>query len=325
MIHVLSLCQAYADIVAQLGKYKLTLDDKVFSEGKELNIINKQDTEDEEVFYHYKPCMAFVGVGNGMYDDMEPEFWVLYETDGAFNHLTNAIYEVIEESDYDLKTQIKIKEEIYKIIVKTKNDLQKNRKKIEQEYKDYYFVDDFGKQTLGIGSYSFGYDALNDESLNGKYAITRRYTSLEMPDVYREFLSDTAAKYELIDLGSDKWQISKSTADGKRSFTKVFNCKAHQSDVTSVSSEPAGCRETGFESEYDESFGLRVYSEKVINVSMRTKEWVPQIPVKQQQTMDSLEKEVTKKLRVENEFERKKREADSVASMVVHNKFENQK
>jgi len=315
--------KSYADIVAEMAKYKMPVDDKIVSNGDEFAILINADSGDEDIIYCYKPDMAFIGAGVDLYQDMGTNFWAFRETYGAFDKLMNAIVDVIDDSVSSQTTKNQIKANIEKIINKTKIDLQLNRKKIEQEYQDYYMIDEFGKKSLGFGDFTFGYDLLDNENINGIFGITRRYTSLNLPVKYYDFLNDTTAHYKLLNPAKNKWTIQKTLKNGTTESINVFNSNASMSECVSVSNAPLKLGADNFEYEYDEDMGLRVYYEQIVKIDSRKKTWKSHISPMAQRSIDSLDNAISGKIHLQQLIEQKKKEADSVAEYAVQKQFEN--
>ena len=316
------LNESYSKILSMFEKYGITLGDKIISNDEEFVILTDSDN-DTDITYCYKPDMVFVGAGKKLYSDMGANFWIFRETDGAFNRLLFALNDVVTKSSVDDKTKSEIKSWTNAIINKTKRNLQINRQRVEREYKYYYLLDEYGKNSMGIGNYVFGYDALDDEDINGKYAITRRYTSVYNPNLNQDFFADTTAKYKLVNVGSNLWRVEKHFGNGKIDKSPMFNGRAVVSRYTNVSQIPEGKDDTNFEFEPDTIKGGRVYFNEVIKTKTRTKDWVVKIPPQAQHTIDSLNQEILRKEQLIKIAKEKAKEADSIANNIVQKKFTN--
>lgn len=316
------LDKSYSAIDTLLSKNNILLQDWVISRGDEFAILVNPDSDDADVIFLDKTKMAFVGVGATLPQD-EIASWVLRDTDGAFDILLSAIYNAIDDSDNRFYTKQDIKAAAKSIITKTRHDLQTNRQKIEHEYRNYYLLDNYSKQSLGIGYDSLGYDALDDEYTNGKYAITCRYTSVYNPNFNPEFFWDTLAKYNLKNAGRDRWYVEKRMRGGKIEKTPVFSAKATGGEYTDVWPTFENEGNTNFEFEMDSISGGRVYFDQIVNVRARKKDWKPTIPQNAMRTIDSLNREIKRKQELSDDIKRKAIEADSIAKRVVNEKFAN--
>ncbi len=320
------LDKLYSEIDTLLARYNISLADRVISYDHEFAILVNQDASDADVIYIDKEKMAFVGAGRDLYSDCGSDFWVFRDTEGAFNTLLSAIYSVVDDAQLDMNTNRAIKSEAKKKVLQTKHNLETNRHAIEHEYRDYYMLDEYGKKTLGVGAKDFGYEFLDDESMNGKYAVTYRYTSLYNPNLNPEFFADTSATYKLTKAGSRDWRVEKHFADGKIEKTPAFSGKATVSKQTSVVPNIDARDNTNFEFEQDTVSGGRVFFDEIVKIQPRKKDWKAQIPPRAQNTIDSLNQEITHKEELRNLAARKKIEADSIANNVIIKRFaENQR
>ena len=236
-----------------------------------------------------------------------------------------AIHEKITASEQSPDVKFEIKTQTDKIINKTKHDLQTNRHKIEHEYKDYYLLDKHDKESLGINAFSFGYDALDDENINGKYAITKRYTCVQNTELSKDFFADTTAKYKLVNVGHNQWYVEKVLVNGKIEKTKVFNSIAHTSKYTHIVDANGLFGNTNFEFEPDTIAGGRIYFDEILKIQNRKKDWVSKIPQNDQHIIDSLTKEISRKEQLIELAKQKSKEADSVAKSIVQERFQNNK
>lgn len=176
---------------------------------------------------------------------------------------------------------------------------------------------------MGMGDFTLDYSALDDETVNGKYAITHRYTSIYNPNLDPEFFADTSAQYRLIKIDNNHWRVEKRTKNRKIQKTPVFSGRATVSRSVDVSPVLIGTKETNFEFEADSVSGGRVYFDEIIKTQMRKKDWTTTIPADAQHTIDSLTQEIKHKQELLNLARAKLKEADSVAATVVQGKFAN--
>lgn len=315
------LDKSYAAIVSVMDKHNISISDKIVSNYEDFAVIS--DAESAEIIYCYKSDMAFVGVGRDLRDDMGQNFWAVRDSEAGFDILVNAIYAAIDESRRPSDTCHAIKSEINNIIAQTKRDLQANRHRIEHEYRDYYMLDEYGKKSMGMGNFALDYSALDDETVNGKYAITHRYTSIYNPNLDPEFFADTSAQYRLIKIDNNHWHVEKRTKNRKIQKTPVFSGRATVSRSVDVSPFLIGTKETNFEFEADSVSGGRVYFDEIIKTQMRKKDWTTTIPADAQHAIDSLTQEIKHKQELLNLAQAKLKEADSVAATVVQGKFAN--
>lgn len=320
------LDKLYSEIDTLLARYNISLVDRVISYGPEFTILVNQDASDADVIFIDKEKMAFVGAGRDLYSDLGADFWVFRDTDGAFNTLLSAVYDVIDDAQLDMDAKRNVKSEAKKKVAKTKHDLEINRHKIEHEYRDYYMLDEYGHKAMGVGTKTFGYEYLDDETINGKYAITRRYTGLYNPKINPEFFADTNAAYKLVKIGPRNWRVEKRASDGRIESTPAFSANATISKHTGVAQSVENYNYTNFEFERDSVSGGRIYFEEIVKSQTRKKDWAIQIPKTAQHTIDSLTQEIAHKKELSNLAARKMTEADSVANYVIVEHFtENQR
>jgi len=310
--------KSYADIVALLAKHNLSLDNKILSDKDGFSI----DNGDSTLTYCHKPSMAYVGIVTpDSNDSIGNTFWNVHETYGAFNEIMSAINGIIDASNQDVTTKQNLKASVLATFDKTKRDLEKNRHNIEREYSDYYLLDEYNRETLGLDNFTFGYYALDDENVNGKYANTRRYTSIYNPFLPREFYEDSTAKYKLVHVKGNIWCVEKYLPNGQIEKSKRFVGRSTTTTYTKVAQTPDGRKDTNFEFEADSIAGGRIFFDEVIDVKMRKKDWAPNIPQYAQKTIDSLNTEISRKTKIAELAAQKAKEADSVAKQVVAERF----
>lgn len=310
--------KSYADIVALLAKHNLSLDNKILSDTDGFSI----DNGDSTLTYCHKPSMAYVGIVTpDSNDSVGNTFWNVRETYGAFNEIMSAINGIIDASNQDVATKQNLKASVLATFDKTKRDLEKNRHSIEREYSDYYLLDEYSRETLGLDNFTFGYYALDNEYVNGKYANTRRYTSIYNPFLPREFYEDSTAKYKLVHVKGNKWCIEKHLPNGQIEKSKFFHGHATTATYTKVAQTPDNRKDTNFEFEADSLLGGRIFFDEVVDIKMRKKDWTPNIPQHAQKTIDSLNTEFARKQNLSELATQKAKEADSVAKQVVAERF----
>jgi len=314
---------AYKQIVAELAKYKVSLDESITQdEGTfyvKVNYLDYWDKKNEYTAEVSKFNLCFIGAGQqSKYDDdysMADEEW---------KDLYQAIVNAVEASDCSEYQKNSMKIKTSHIIEKAQRNLIASRKSVEAAYADYMLLPEDFQETMGInyegeGSYSYGYGDLN--AYNNKYLNTRRYISVYDSKLNIDFFGEENATYELVLLKENTWQVIKKSADGTITKTHVFEDRQEFSNYPMFSDEPLKIGETDFRFSPGYNFGVHVISDQVVDVQRRKKDWNMKLPKDVQYTVDSLCAEIAEKQALENKMYAAYHEADSIAKVLTYKKY----
>ena len=303
---------SYNKIVMELGKYHVRLDDAISQDSTGFDIKNSGYSWNNRVS---KEAMCFIGIENEEVGSEEEYEW---------RQLVEAVDRVIDAADYGQPNKDNMHAMVSQIVKDTKASLIQSRKSIEKKYADYYLVPEntvMGTSDAGEGGYVYGYEDLNYEWYNGKYLITTRSVSVYDSKLTVDFFGEPGAKYELISLGEGKWQVVKTSTDGKVSKTHVFEDKKDFDVNVHSTNTPERVGESSFNFEPGYNYGVHVSFSQVANVQTRKKDWTVKLPQNVQQQVDSLHQVINAKEELENEVSRKFCEADSISRAMTRERF----
>ncbi len=118
--------------------------------------------------------------------------------------------------DMSQEKQQALKKSIDKLLSQARQEFANFVEIQKQKYAKYYTNIEAGTNKSGEGSSYF---------YCGKYEVTHRKTDVEKTDMDPTFFEDRDAKYTLIQLGNNQWQVEKNK-NGIISKNPVFNAKA---------------------------------------------------------------------------------------------------
>ena len=221
----------------------------------------------------------------------------------SFNHDLN---QYVEHSKYGMERKNEIKQKIENIFQNTKKKLLAIKKDVEKRYADYYIVSDV--KELGIdadderGNWWFGYSDLNNEYINPKVLVTKKSVSVYDQKLPVVFFGEKDAKYKLVSVGTNKWQVFKTYKNGAMGKTKVFEDKKDFSTRSYPINEDKVAVKVG-DSEFSfsagQNKGVHVNYTEVTKVQKRKKDWEPKYTPAEQEMLDSLTNQIETKERLE--------------------------
>lgn len=296
-----------------LRMYQISLQDYVTEDNDFLWRFNtnvQKDNYDGTDYVLKQPLMYF-GVNTCGFYDSEHEF----------NELVDIINQIIYESDHAKSHKKEIMNKINALIKKVKPKLIASRKSIERKYSDYYVVidgQDAAFISYGADDWNYGY---TDTEYPERQAVVKVTTlSIYGKNLPVEFFEDKKAKYELIRLENNRWQVRKTSKRWLVENTEVFTDKGE----TSIQEYYAGIdarnySEFRFDPEHD-SGGVHIEVEEGVVIKKAKRQWGPSRKVIHQ--IDSLEDESRKIAHQAAELEEQKKiinqYADSVARAMVN-------
>jgi len=208
------------------------------------------------------------------------------------------------------------------IMNQTKRCLISSRKYIENKYSDYYidfspynwvavydnkFYPEFPKKEI----YGFDY--------SGKYNITYDYFEFCDTALNANFFADKNAKYSINALGDNNWQITKKLQNEQSEQTPVFH-HAVQSEPLSIKTDSLKCNSFNYEINANDQ--VCVYFTNAVEIVQRKKNWTSPLSSRERYAMDSLNTQIAKSKEILNISLQKCQEADSIATIMVKNRFE---
>lgn len=308
------LNRAYMEIALELARYKIPVEEHVIPDG---DVFVYKNTMGEKKFLsRYNMC--FIGIKT-----------VPSDADVAWDIFSEQIISLIKNSVYNDGPKSDMLSKVSRIIEKAKQDLIASRRFIEKKYADYYLLEEGSRQTLGIthfpdNSYRYGYEDLNSENVNAKYLITERNVQVYDATLSVNFFGEPGAKYKLLSVGRNKWQVEKKSKNGKIRKTHVFvDNKEFTKQIV-----PAQNKKTF--SDYDFNYtpgadmGVQVDYKEPVKIEQRRKDWVKNIPANTQNTIDSLAEQINQKTIKAKKLQVAVNRADSVANILTMARF-NQK
>lgn len=320
---------AYQQIVAELGKYGVKLDNYIgqHPENPDYIALKKRYSWGDEVLSKYG--LSFIGVSERVYKDSQDDYYD--DAAEAWDDLVSVIYTAINEAvcsdgePYGENQKNNMKAAVDAIVAKTKNSLIASREAVEQKYSDYYLVSEDNRKYLGTsywaeGDFGYGYDDLNGW-MNSKYLAKHRSIDVYDSNLNVEFFGDKDATYKLVSLGDGKWQVVKTYSNGKTEKTHVFTDAKTFYESFRPSDEAVRVGTSEFDFEAGRNMGVRVYWDEIVEVQQRKKDWNLVIPQETQRKIDSLTKEMENKEALFNSQLKKLHEADSIAEQMAIEKY----
>ena len=313
----------YEQIASSLRKDRVYLDDVIKSDDCEFKIIKNRGAKEEIVFIS-KANMAFFGVGTKTQENQD--VWVARETKGAFDRLASAIFYTIDNSEIDVDKKQTLKKYVVSSINKIKFDLNANRRKIEQEYSDYYLIDDYDKKHLGIDGYEFGYLNLNNPEINGEYCMTHKCSTMHVNGTeangLTSFLQDSSAQYVAVKNGAKAYDIIRKSKNGDVAIKTIPANTTFGSRYHNISNNlQPNLDSIDFEFELDTNNNIQLFFDEIVNIKSRKKYWNNNLSKDAEKKIDSLNKEIKRKEELVFLIMKTERHADSVANEMLKQKI----
>lgn len=313
----------YEQIALSLCRDKVYLDDVIKSDDCEFKIIKNRGAKEEIVFLS-KANMAFLGVGTKTQENQD--VWVLRETKGAFDCLKSAIFYAIDNSEIDVDKKQTLKKYVVSSIQKIQFDLNANRRKIEQKYSDYFLIDDYDKQHLGIDGYEFGYLNLNNPEINREYCMTHKCFVIHVKDTeangLKYFLQDSSAQYVAVKHGAEAYDIIRKSKNGNIAIKTIPANTTFGSRYHNVGNLQPSIDSIDFEFELDtDNNNIQLFFDEIVNIKSRKKDWNNNLSKAAERKIDSLNKEIKRKEELVFLIMKTERHADSVANEMLKQKI----
>jgi len=162
----------------------------------------------------------------------------------------------IENSSYGDMRKNEIKEKIQAIYDKelapVEQEQQKARRSIEKKYEKYY-------------------PALANEddktyTYLTRYLVGRAEVEVYDQDLQVDFFGDKDAKYELKEVKPHQWQVEKTSKDGKKSKTKVFNHNVEYKKYEIGYDDLENCEKGSLSFEPGKNMGVRIHETKILYI-----------------------------------------------------------
>ncbi|MBR3510697.1 MAG: hypothetical protein IKN73_01395 [Alphaproteobacteria bacterium] len=296
-----------------LKTYQISLKDYITEDNDFLWRFNTNTQEDnyDAMDYVLKQPLIYFGVNTCGFSDISGK---------EFDEFMVVINQIINESNYAKTHKKEIINKINVLIKKTTQKLIASRKSIERKYSDYYVVID-GQDAAFI---SYGADDWNYGYTDTEYPERQAVIKVTTLSVYGknlpvEFFGDKKAKYELVRLENNRWQVKKTSRRGIIENTDVFTDKGE----TSIQEYYAGFNTRNYsEFRFDPGHdcGVHIEVEDGVVVKKAKHQWWPSRNIINQ--IDSLEDESRKYASQAAKLEEQKKiinqYADSVARVMVN-------
>jgi hypothetical protein len=301
------------NVSAVLGAYKISLKDYILEDSDLLWRFNTNTQKDnyDGMDYVLKQPLFYFGVNTCGFSDMSGH---------EFDEFIVVINQIIDESDYAKSHKKEIMSKINSLIKKTKSKLISSRKSIERKYSDYYVVidgQDAAFMPYSADDWHYGY---TDIEYPERDAVIKATTlSVYGENLPVSFFGDKKAKYELVNLENNRWQVKKTSKKGIVETTESFTDKGE----TSIREYYAGSKASNYsEFRFDagQDGGVYIEVEKGVVIKRAKQKWCPSRNVLKQ--IDSLEDESIKFANQAAKLEDQKKAinqyADSVARTMVN-------
>jgi hypothetical protein len=274
-----------------------------------------QGNDYDEADYILKQPLIYFGVNTCDVSDISGH---------EFDVFIASINQIIEESAYAAPHKKEIMSKINALIKKTKSKLIASRKAIERKYADYYVVID-GQDAAFIpyGTNDWEYGYTNMDFPERQTVVQQTTTNLHAQNLSADFFGDKKAKYKLINLGDDKWQVSKTSRMNTVETSEVFTAKSE----TTFQEYYAGSKafdhyEIKFTNTHDG--GMQITTNNFIVVKRAKSQWWPSNNILKR--LDELDEQSSIISKQASLLEKQKQQinqyADSVANQMVNQYFQ---